>query len=201
MLAEKYFVKFGNLRKDSEVYGMSRIGKQPILVPAGVKVEIDGQLVTITGKKGKLERSVRNEIEVVYQNGEIYINNSDNGTTANAYRGLTRSLVNNMVLGVEEGFRKVLVIEGVGYKASVTERNLTLNVGYSSAVEFIVPVDVKASVEGNNRIVLESIDKELLGLTAAKIRQVRKPEPYKGKGIRYEEEHITRKIGKSGSKK
>ena len=180
---------------------MSRIGKQPILIPDGVKVEISGKYVSVTGKKGQLNRSVRDEIDIVCQDGAISINNSVEGTSANAFRGLTRSLINNMVVGVEEGFKKVLIIEGVGYKASVSDRNLTLNVGYSSPVEFTVPEDVKASVEGNNKIVLESIDKELLGLTAAKIRQVRKPEPYKGKGIRYEEEHIVRKIGKSGSKK
>ncbi|KAB2892039.1 MAG: 50S ribosomal protein L6 [Desulfobulbaceae bacterium] len=180
---------------------MSRIGKLPITVPAGVNVDIKGQLITVTGKKGKLERTVRPEIDVVCEDGIINIRNREDEQSFNAFRGLTRSLVNNMVVGVEEGFKKVLLIEGVGYKASVSGVNLTLNVGYSSPVEFIVPPEVKASVEGNNRIVLESIDKELLGLIAAKIRQVRKPEPYKGKGIRYEDEHIVRKVGKSGSKK
>lgn len=180
---------------------MSRIGKQPITVPAGVKVDISGQLVTVTGKKGRLERAIKPEVEVVCDGNVININNRVEGKNVNAFRGLTRSLVNNMVVGVEEGFKKVLLIEGVGYKANVSGSNLTLNVGYSSPVEFAVPAEVKASVEGNNRIVLESIDKELLGLVAAKIRQVRKPEPYKGKGIRYEDEHIVRKVGKSGSKK
>jgi large subunit ribosomal protein L6 len=144
---------------------------------------------------------VQPEIEIVYENDIIVVNNRAEGKTVNAFRGLTRSLINNMVVGVEDGFKKILLIEGVGYKANVTGSNLTLNVGYSSPVEFSVPSEVKASVEGNNKIVLESIDKELLGLTAAKIRQVRKPEPYKGKGIRYENEHIVRKVGKSGSKK
>lgn len=180
---------------------MSRIGKQPISVPAGVKVDISGQHIAVTGKKGTLERTVQPEIEIVYENDIIVVNNRAEGKTVNAFRGLTRSLINNMVVGVEDGFKKILLIEGVGYKANVTGSNLTLNVGYSSPVEFSVPSEVKASVEGNNKIVLESIDKELLGLTAAKIRQVRKPEPYKGKGIRYENEHIVRKVGKSGSKK
>ena len=180
---------------------MSRIGKQPISVPAGVKIDISGQRITVTGKKGMLERSIQPEVEVVYENNEILINNRLEGRTANAFRGLTRSLVNNMVVGVEEGFKKVLLIEGVGYKANVAGSNLTLNVGYSSPVEFAVPAEVTAMVEGNNKIILESMDKELLGLTAAKIRQVRKPEPYKGKGIRYENEHIVRQVGKSGSKK
>ncbi|KGO32674.1 MAG: 50S ribosomal protein L6 [Desulfoprunum sp.] len=180
---------------------MSRIGKQPITVPAGVKIDISGQMITVTGKKGKLVRTIQPEVEVVCDGNIININNKTEGKTVNAFRGLTRSLVNNMVVGVEEGFKKVLLIEGVGYKANVAGNNLTLNVGYSSPVEFAVPSDVTASIEGNNRIVLESIDKELLGLIAAKIRQVRKPEPYKGKGIRYEGEHIVRKVGKSGSKK
>ncbi len=180
---------------------MSRIGKQPISVPAGVKVDISGQHIAVTGKKGTLERTVQPEIEIVYENDIIVVNNRVEGKTVNAFRGLTRSLINNMVVGVEDGFKKILLIEGVGYKANVNGSKLTLNVGYSSPVEFSVPSEVKASVEGNNKIVLESIDKELLGLTAAKIRQVRKPEPYKGKGIRYENEHIVRKVGKSGSKK
>lgn len=180
---------------------MSRIGKQPITVPAGVKVDIKGQRIAVTGKKGTLERTVQPEIEVVYEDNTIFVNNRAEGKSVNAFRGLTRSLINNMVVGVEEGFKKVLLIEGVGYKANVAGDNLTLNVGYSGPVEFSVPSEVKASVEGNNKIVLESIDKELLGLIAAKIRQVRKPEPYKGKGIRYEDEHIVRKVGKSGSKK
>lgn len=180
---------------------MSRIGKQPISVPSGVKIDISGQTIAVTGKKGTLERTIQPEVEVVCENSEIIVNNRSEGRSANAFRGLTRSLINNMVVGVEEGFKKVLLIEGVGYKANANGNNLTLNVGYSSPVEFSVPNAVSAVVEGNNKIVLESIDKELLGLTAARIRQVRKPEPYKGKGIRFENEHIVRKVGKSGSKK
>lgn len=180
---------------------MSRIGKQPITVPLGVKIDISGQRIVVTGKKGMLERTIQPEVEVICDNNEIIVNNRSDGRSANAFRGLTRSLINNMVVGVEDGFKKILLIEGVGYKANVNGNNLTLNVGYSSPVEFSVPTEVTAVVEGNNRIVLESIDKELLGLTAAKIRQVRKPEPYKGKGIRYENEYIVRKVGKSGSKK
>jgi large subunit ribosomal protein L6 len=118
-----------------------------------------------------------------------------------ALKGLTRSLVNNMVVGVGEGFKKILVIEGIGYKADVAGPVLTLNVGYSNPVIFNLPDGVKADVDKTNKITLESIDKELLGLTAARIRSIRKPEPYKGKGIRYEDEHIVRKVGKSGIKK
>lgn len=178
---------------------MSRIGKQPIPVPAGVKVDIKGQHITVTGSKGTLELDVRPEIEVVQQDSEIIVNTREESRKVNAFRGLFRSLINNMIVGVVEGFKKVLIIEGVGYKANVSGSNLTLNVGYSNPVEFKLPKAVSASVDGANKIILESIDKELLGLTAAKIRQIRKPEPYKGKGIRYEDEHIVRKVGKAGA--
>lgn len=180
---------------------MSRIGKQPIPVPAGVKVDINGQHIAVTGSKGKLEREVRPEVEVVLQDNVILINTREEGREVNAFRGLFRSLVNNMVVGVVEGFKKVLVIEGVGYKANVAGSTLTLSVGYSSPVDFALPAEVSARMEGVNKIILESIDKELLGLTAAQIRRIKKPEPYKGKGIRYEDEHIVRKVGKAGGKK
>ena len=180
---------------------MSRIGKQPIPVPAGVKVDITGQHVAVTGTKGKLELEVRPEIEVVFQDNEILVNTREESTKVNAFRGLFRSLVNNMVVGVVEGFTKALVIEGVGYKASIAGNTLTLNVGYSNPVDYVLPKDVSAKMEGANKIVLESIDKELLGLTAAQIRSIKKPEPYKGKGIRYADEHIVRKAGKAAGKK
>jgi len=179
---------------------MSRIGKQPIPVPAGVKVDIKGQQITVTGNKGTLELEARPEVELVLEDNQIVVNSRDESRKTNAFRGLFRSLVNNMVVGVVEGFKKTLIIEGVGYKANVAGSNLTLNVGFSNPVEFALPKEVKATVEGANKIVLESIDKDLLGLTAAKIRQIRKPEPYKGKGIRYEDEHIVRKVGKAGAK-
>ncbi|SDP26892.1 50S ribosomal protein L6 [Desulforhopalus singaporensis] len=177
---------------------MSRIGKQPIPVPAGVTVDLKGQQITVKGTKGTLQRQIVDEIEVVLGDGVIEVKNREESTRVNAFRGMSRSLINNMVVGVAEGFKKVLVIEGVGYKASASGSKLTLNVGYSNPVDFEVPKEVAASVEGNNKIVLESIDKELVGLVAAKIRQIRKPEPYKGKGIRYEDEHIVRKVGKAG---
>jgi large subunit ribosomal protein L6 len=179
---------------------MSRIGKQPIPVPSGVDVIIDGQHVTVKGSKGELALDVLENIEVVLEDGTISINKKFESRKVNAFRGLTRSLINNMVVGVDQGFQRSLVIEGVGYKANVNGSELTLNVGYSNPVVFTIPQGVGAKVEGN-KIVLDSIDKDLLGLTAAKIRQVRKPEPYKGKGIRYEDEQIVRKVGKSGASK
>lgn len=178
---------------------MSRIGKQPIPVPAGVKIDLKDQLISVTGAKGTLKRDIIPEVEVVLEDNVITLNNRVDSSKVNAFRGLTRSLINNMVIGVTDGFRRVLVIEGVGYKASVSGSMLTLNVGYSNPVDFILPKGVAASADGNTKIVLESIDKELLGLTASRIRQIRKPEPYKGKGIRYEDEHIVRKAGKAGA--
>lgn len=179
---------------------MSRIGKQPIPVPVGVKVDLQDQLITVTGTKGTLKRNIISDVEVTVQDSVISVNNRVENTKVNAFRGLTRTLINNMIIGVADGFKKVLVIEGVGYKASVSGSVLTLNVGFSDPKDFTLPNEVKATVEGNTKIVLESIDKELLGLTASKIRQIRKPEPYKGKGIRYENEVIIKKVGKSGTK-
>lgn len=178
---------------------MSRIGNQPIPVPSGVSVKIDGQHVTVKGGKGELELDVLENIEVVQDDGNITLKNRIESRKINAFRGLTRSLINNMIVGVDKGFQKSLLIEGVGYKASTSGNELTLNVGYSNPVAFTVPKGVSAAVDGN-KITLEAIDKDLLGLTAAKIRQIRKPEPYKGKGIRYEDEQIQRKDGKSGAK-
>ncbi|RJX28920.1 MAG: 50S ribosomal protein L6 [Desulfurivibrio sp.] len=178
---------------------MSRIGKQPISVPAGVKVDINGTHVKVTGPKGTLERNIRPEISLVQADGIITVKCLDNSKRTSALSGLTRTLVNNMILGTEKMFTKKLVIEGVGYKAELQKNELTLNVGYSNPVVFNLPDGVSGKVE-KTTITLEGIDKELLGLTAAKIRDIRKPEPYKGKGIRYEGEHIVRKAGKSASK-
>jgi large subunit ribosomal protein L6 len=179
---------------------MSRIGKKPILIPKGVKVEIDGPHVKVTGPKGSLEKNMRPEIGLVENNGMVTIQPKDNSRRTLAFSGLTRSLVGNMVAGVEQGFQKKLVIEGVGYRAESSGNTLTLNVGYSNPIKFSLPESVKASVE-KNMITIESIDKELLGHVAAKIRDIRPPEPYKGKGIRYQDEHIVRKAGKTAGKK
>ena len=178
---------------------MSRIGKQPIDVPAGVKIELKDQHITVTGPKGTLHRDIIEDIQVDILDNVIEVKNRVETTKVNAFRGLTRTLINNMIIGVVDGFKKILVIEGVGYKASVSGSTLTLNVGYSNAVEFKLPNDVTATVDKNTQITVECIDKEQLGLVASQIRQVRKPEPYKGKGIRYEDEHIIRKVGKAGA--
>ena len=178
---------------------MSRIGSKPIPVPSAVKVDIKGPHVKVTGPKGTLERDIRPEIEVVVDGDMLRIKCKDESKRTDAFSGLFRSLIDNMVVGVEKGFQKKMIVDGVGYKASVAGSTLTLNVGYSNPVEFGLPKGVTATAEKGD-ITLDSIDKELLGQTAAKIRSIRKPEPYKGKGIRYADEHIVRKAGKSASK-
>lgn len=180
---------------------MSRIGKQPIPIPSGVKVEIQGTHIKVLGKKGSLERDVRPEIEIVAQDNALVCTPKGNSKKVLAFWGMTRSLVNNMVVGVDAGFSKKLMVEGVGYRANVNGNMLTLNVGYSSPVDYSLPTGISATVDKDNSITLEGIDKELVGLTAAQIRSIRKPEPYKGKGIRYFDEHIVRKVGKAGGKK
>ena len=180
---------------------MSRIGNKPIPVPKGVKVDIQGANVVVTGPKGKLEREIRPEVSIKEEEGNLVLATKDESKKSMAMKGLTRSLVNNMVVGVETGFQKKLIVEGVGYRVAVEGSALTLNVGYSNPVNFKLPAGVSATmVDKVNTVMLESIDKELLGLTAAKVREIRKPEPYKGKGIRYEDEHIVRKVGKSAAK-
>jgi large subunit ribosomal protein L6 len=179
---------------------MSRIGKKPIEIPKGVKLEIDGSRVKLTGPRGSLEKEIRPEIDLVEQDGILTVQPKDHSKRTWAFSGLFRSLINNMVIGVAQGFQKKLMIEGVGYRAEVAGSTLTLNVGYSSPVKFSLPDSVKATVE-KNMITVECIDKELLGHIAAKIRGIRPPEPYKGKGIRYQDEHIVRKVGKAAGKK
>lgn len=179
---------------------MSRIGKAPISIPAGVKIDVKGTTVTVSGSKGKLDRTIRPEIEIELSDSEMVLSPKGTSKRVMAFWGMTRSLLNNMVIGVDKGFQKKLVVEGVGYRANVDGEKLTLNVGYSNPVEFEMPSGISVEVDKKNTITLDGIDKELLGLTAARIRDIRKPEPYKGKGIRYIDEHIVRKVGKAGGK-
>lgn len=178
---------------------MSRIGRQPISIPEKVKVDISDCRVAVTGPKGSLEIGVRPEVIVEKNDNILNVTTRDDSRKTVAFSGLTRSLINNMVVGVDKGFQRKLIIEGVGYRAEVAGSVLTLSVGYSNPVKFDLPKGISASVE-KTTITLEGIDKELLGLTAARIRAIRKPEPYKGKGIRYEGEHIVRKAGKTAGK-
>lgn len=179
---------------------MSRIGNKAIPVPKGIKIDINGSLIKVTGPKGSLERTIRPEVSLIVEGDTLLVKSDDLSKRVNAFRGLTRSLVNNMIIGTASGFERKLIVEGVGYRAAVAGKKLTLNVGFSNQVDFALPDGVSASVE-QNKITLGAVDKELLGLTAARIRQIRKPEPYKGKGIRYEDEYIVRKVGKSAGKK
>lgn len=178
---------------------MSRVGQMPITLPQGVSVSLDGQRVSVKGPKGELSREVRPEITVKLDDGQLVVSRSSEERTHRAYHGLTRALLANMVKGVSEGFRKVMEVEGVGYRASMSDEALVLQVGYSHPVEIVPPPGIKFSVEkGEKVLAVEGIDKELVGQVAAKIRSVRKPEPYKGKGIRYRGEYIRRKAGKAG---
>lgn len=180
---------------------MSRIGKLPVPIPKNVKVEIQGTHLKVTGNKGTLERSLRPEIDLVEQDGAVVCTPKGTSKQTMAFWGLTRTLISNMITGVDQGFTKKLAVEGVGYRANINGTTLTLNVGYSNPVNFQLPEGITGIVEKDNSITLSGIDKELLGQTAAQIRDIRKPEPYKGKGIRYFNEHIIRKVGKAGGKK
>lgn len=176
---------------------MSRVGKRPITVPAGVKVSSTATTVEVSGKSGKLTRNLPPSIKIEVKGDVVNILCPSDLTAARALHGLTRTLVQNMVTGVTEGYTKGLELQGVGYRAQATPTKLTMQLGFSHPVEFPLPAGITAAVEANTKITLKGADKELLGLTAAKLRKVRPPEPYKGKGIRYVGEVITLKQGKT----
>jgi large subunit ribosomal protein L6 len=177
---------------------MSRIGRLPITVPAGVDVTIDGRTVTVKGPKGTLSRSLHPDMTVSREDGTIVVTRPTEQKTHKQLHGLTRTLVNNMVVGVTDGYRKGLEITGVGYRAALNGRKLTLNLGYSHQIEIDPPEGITFEVENPTRLAVVGIDKELVGQIAAKVRSTRKPEPYKGKGVRYAGEYIRRKAGKAG---
>ena len=179
---------------------MSRIGKKPILIPDKVKLKIDGQNVFVEGPKGKLDICIDTNILTKMENNQLVLERNSELKSVQALHGLYRSLINNMVEGVLKGFEKKLEIIGVGYRASVQGKKLTLNVGFSHPYEYSIPDGISISVENNTNLIISGIDKEQVGQVAADIRRVRPPEPYKGKGIKYSTETIRRKIGKSGVK-
>ena len=182
---------------------MSRVGKQPIQIPSGVKAVIAGQLLKVEGPKGKLSREVRPEITVTEEAGSLQINIKEDTKQSNAFHGMERALIANMVKGVSEGFVKELSLIGTGYRADQAGKNINLALGYSHPIDFEVPEGVKATVVKENRdvfIKLESADKQLVGQVAARIRDLRAPEPYKGKGVRYKDEVVKTKAGKTGKK-
>ena len=180
---------------------MSRIGRMPIAIPAGVTVEVaENNKVTVKGPKGTLERVLPSEMEIKVEGAEVVVSRPNDLKKMKSLHGLTRTLINNMVVGVSEGYTKVLEVNGVGYRASKAGKKLTLNLGYSHPVEMEDPEGLESVVEGQNKIIIKGIDKEKVGQYAADIRDKRKPEPYKGKGIKYADEVIRRKVGKTGKK-
>ena len=178
---------------------MSRIGKQPVTVPANVKVEVKDGTVRVEGPKGKLEASFRKEITIQHDAGQKVINvtRNDDERQSRALHGLTRSLINNMVQGVTNGFEKRLKIEGIGYQAPKDKNTVVLTVGYANSIELTPPEGVTCDVPDPTTVVVKGADKQKVGQFAAEVRAARKPEPYKGKGVRYENEVVRRKEGKS----
>jgi large subunit ribosomal protein L6 len=179
---------------------MSRIGKKPVTLPKGVNLELQGQTVAVKGPRGELRRTLHPEMQLAFENGVLTVARPSEDKRHKALHGLTRTLVQNMVDGVSKGFAKTLEIQGVGYKAEAKPYGVNLVVGYSHPVKYEAPTGIKISVENNTTVKIEGADKEAVGQVAAELRAVRPPEPYKGKGIRYQGEHVRRKAGKTGAK-
>lgn len=180
---------------------MSRIGRLPIAIPAGVEVKLEeGNVITVKGPKGTLTRKLVDDLTITVENNEIVVTRPSDLKRYKSLHGLTRTLIYNMVVGVTEGYKKELEINGVGYRAAKAGNKLNLTLGYSHPVEMVDPEGVTSTVEGTNKIIVSGIDKEKVGQFAAEIRGKRPPEPYKGKGIKYTTEHIRRKVGKTGKK-
>lgn len=178
---------------------MSRVGKQPITIPDEVNVDIKGSTITVKGSKGELTHEVRPEVEIKVEGDQIAFSKKGNNKDSSALWGTTRAVVANMIKGVTDGYEKKLKMVGVGYRAKKSsDQEISMTVGFSHPVEFKAPEGVKLDVEEQDTIIVSGIDKQLVGQTAAKIRAIRKPEPYKGKGIRYEDEIVRRKPGKVG---
>ncbi|MDR3356558.1 MAG: 50S ribosomal protein L6 [Spirochaetaceae bacterium] len=179
---------------------MSRIGKIPVKVPAGVKIYFDNSTITVEGPKGRLAQTYHDVINFESKGGEVVVTRVNDEKQTKAFHGLYRNLLNNMVIGVSTGFTRVLIINGVGYRAEVQGKLLVMNLGFSNEVYVGIPEGIALKVEANGRLEISGIDKHQVGEFASQIRKLRVPEPYKGKGIRYEDEHIRRKVGKSGVK-
>ena len=177
---------------------MSRIGRKPISVPAGVDITVEGSRVTVKGPKGELSRTIPSEMELSREDGDLLVTRPTDGKLHRSLHGLTRTLVANMVTGVTDGYRKGLEITGVGYRAQKVGDKLQLNLGYSHPIEIAPPPGISFEVETPTRLFVVGIDKELVSQVAAEVRATRKPEPYKGKGVRYANEYVRRKAGKAG---
>jgi large subunit ribosomal protein L6 len=176
---------------------MSRIGKQPIVIPPKVKVEVKGRKVLVEGPKGKLNWELPRRTSLKVQDGKIVVDRESEESQVKALHGLSRALLNNMVKGVAEGFVRKLEIQGVGFKAAVQGKSVNLNLGYSHPISYVIPEQIKVTVEENTKLTIEGPDKRLVGQVAAEIRGFYPPEPYKGKGVRYVGEHVQRKEGKT----
>lgn len=179
---------------------MSRVGKKPLPIPEKTNVTFQNGLIQVKGEKGSLSRDIHPDMDVRIEDNTVFVVPNEQGKESKALSGLTRSLINNMVIGVSKGFERILEINGIGYRAEKSGEELILNIGFSNPVRFRIPEGITATVEKNNVIKLSSIDKEKLGHAAAAIRRLRPPEPYKGKGIKYAEERIQKKAGKTGTK-
>ncbi len=179
---------------------MSRIGKLPVEIPSGVTVEYKPGFVSVQGPKGRLEQEMDLAVDVELQENIAVVNRKDETKRSRSLHGLYRKLLSNMVEGVSKGFTKTLLINGVGYRAEVQGDFLVLNIGYSNPMEYYIPEGTAITCEGNNKIIVSGIDRQKVGQVSAEIRSLRPPEPYKGKGIKYEDELIRRKIGKAGVK-
>ena len=177
---------------------MSRIGRQPIVIPSAVKVKIEGDRVTVSGPKGELSRQFHRDIDIHLDDGQLLVSRPSDRPEHRSLHGLTRSLLANMVTGVTEGFSKMLELHGVGYRVQLQGQKLVLQVGYSQPVEITPPPEISLTVVGTSRVMVEGISRELVGQVAADIRAVRPPDPYKGKGIRYQGERVRHKAGKAG---
>ena len=180
---------------------MSRIGRLPIAVPAGVKVSVAANLVKVEGKKGTLTQSIHDGITVEVKDNEVIVTRANDEKTTKSYHGLYRMLIANMIKGVSEGYSKTLLINGVGYRAEVKKDILFLNLGMATQIEYMIPEGIAITADGPAKITISGINKAQVGQVAAEIRSLRLPEPYKGKGIKYDTENIRRKVGKSGGKK
>jgi large subunit ribosomal protein L6 len=176
---------------------MSRIGKQPIAIPPKVKVEVKGQKVFVEGPKGKLDWELPRRTSLKVENGKVVVSREGDDARAKALHGLSRALVNNMVRGVSEGFVKKLEIQGVGFKAAVTGSTVTMSLGYSHPIVYPIPAQIKVTVEENTKVTIEGPDRQVVGEVAAELRSFYPPEPYKGKGVRYSDERVIRKEGKT----
>ena len=179
---------------------MSRIGKKPVAVPKGITLELQGQTVSVKGPKGELRRTLHPEMQLTLADGNFTVARPSEEKKHKALHGLTRTLVQNMVDGVSKGFSRTLEIQGVGYKAEAKPYGVNLIVGFSHPVKYEAPKGIKISVENNTVVKIEGADKEVVGQVASELRNVRPPEPYKGKGIRYQGEQVRRKAGKTGAK-